>query len=83
MVNNRSVDIPSYLVKLGDVVQVREKSRTIARIKESVETAKQRGIPGWVEVDAEHFQGKIIALPKREEITMPIKEQLIVELYSK
>ena len=82
-VNNRQVDIPSYLVKIGDVIQVREKSRSIARIKESVETAKQRGIPGWVEVDAEQFQGKIVALPKREEITMPIKEQLIVELYSK
>ncbi|MCX5900747.1 MAG: 30S ribosomal protein S4, partial [Proteobacteria bacterium] len=77
------VDIPSYQVKRGDVIQIREKSRSIARIKESVETAKQRGIPGWVEIDAEHFQGKIVALPRREEITMPIKEQLIVELYSK
>lgn len=83
LVNNRQVDIPSYQVKRGDIIQIREKSRSVARIKESVETAKQRGIPGWVEIDAEHFQGKIVALPRREEITMPINEQLIVELYSK
>ncbi len=63
-VNNRQVDIPSYLVKIGDVIQVREKSRSIARIKESVETAKQRGIPGWVEVDAEQFSGQNNCLAK-------------------
>ncbi|MBN2106907.1 MAG: 30S ribosomal protein S4 [Deltaproteobacteria bacterium] len=82
-VNSRLVDIPSYIVKVGDVIQVREKSRSIARIKESVETAQQRGIPRWVEVESENFLGKVVALPTREEITMPIKEQLIVELYSK
>lgn len=83
LVNNRKVDIPSYLVKPGDSVQLREKSRSIGKIKESLETAKQRGVPKWVELDVDNFQGTIVALPKRDEITMPMKEQLIVELYSK
>lgn len=83
LVNRRKVTVPSYLVKPGDVVTLCEKSRGIARIKESMETAKQRGIPKWIELDVENFQGTIVALPKRDEITMPMREQLIVELYSK
>jgi len=83
LVNGKKVDIPSCLLKPGDMVLLREKSRKVTRIIESLETAKQRGIPRWVELDAEHFQGTIVALPKREEITMPMNEQLIVELYSK
>lgn len=83
LVNGKKVDIPAYQVRPGDIVKLREKSKDIERIKESLATAQQRGIPSWVELDIENFQGKVIALPRREEITMPIREQLIVELYSK
>jgi small subunit ribosomal protein S4 len=82
-VNGTKVNIPSSILKPGDVVQPREKSLKIEKIKESVETAKQRGVPAWLEIDVEKFEGKVIALPKREEITMPMNEQLIVELYSR
>jgi len=83
MVNGRKVNIPSYVLKAGDVVQLRGKSTKIEKIKASVETAKQRGVPAWLEIDVDKFQGKVVALPKREEITMPMNEQLIVELYSR
>jgi small subunit ribosomal protein S4 len=82
-VNGTKVNIPSAMLKPGDVVQPREKSLKIEKIKESVETAKQRGVPAWLEIDVEKFEGKVIALPKRDEITMPMNEQLIVELYSR
>ena len=82
-VNGTKVNIPSSILKPGDVVQPREKSTKIGKIKESVETAKQRGVPAWLEIDVEKFEGKVVALPKRDEITMPMNEQLIVELYSR
>jgi len=82
-VNEKKVNIPSYSVKAGDTIQLREKSRKIEKIKDTMETAKQRGIPQWLELDTEKFQGKVIALPKRDEITIPMREQLIVELYSR
>jgi small subunit ribosomal protein S4 len=82
-VNGTKVNIPSSILKPGDVVQPREKSTKIEKIKESVETAKQRGVPAWLEIDVEKFEGKVVALPKRDEITMPMNEQLIVELYSR
>jgi small subunit ribosomal protein S4 len=82
-VNGTKVNIPSAMLKPGDVVQPREKSTKIEKIKESVETAKQRGVPTWLEIDVEKFEGKVVALPKRDEITMPMNEQLIVELYSR
>lgn len=82
-VNGQKVNIPSSILKPGDVVQPREKSIKIEKIKESVETAKQRGVPSWLEIDVEKFEGKVVALPKRDEITMPMNEQLIVELYSR
>lgn len=83
IVNGQKVNIPSSILKPGDVVQPREKSTKIEKIKESIETAKQRGVPAWVEIDVEKFEGKVVALPKRDEITMPMNEQLIVELYSR
>ncbi len=83
IVNGTKVNIPSSILKPGDVVQPREKSTKIEKIKESVETAKQRGVPAWLEIDVEKFEGKVVALPKRDEITMPMNEQLIVELYSR
>ncbi len=82
-VNGRKVDIPSYQVKVGDVVELREKSRTINVILESLEAVARRGIPQWLELDKESFKGFIKAKVSREDITMPIQEQLIVELYSK
>ena len=82
-VNGIKVNIPSSILKPGDVVQPRGKSTKIEKIKESVETAKQRGVPAWLEIDVEKFEGKVVALPKRDEITMPMNEQLIVELYSR
>ena len=82
-VNGRKVSIPSYLVKIGDVIELREKSRKSAKINESLEGVARRGIPSWLELDKEHYGGRILALPSREDLTMPIKEQLIVELYSK
>jgi small subunit ribosomal protein S4 len=82
-VNGRKVSIPSYLVKIGDVIELREKSRKSAKINDSLEGVARRGIPSWLELDKEHYRGRISALPSREDLTMPIKEQLIVELYSK
>lgn len=83
LVNGRRVDIPSFLVKVGDVIEVREKSRDIQPIKEAMEAVARKGIPDWLELDVENFKGKVKALPERHHITMPIKEQLIVEFYSK
>ena len=82
-VNGRKVDIPSQLVNAGDVIALREKSRKNEEIKICLDTAEGRGVPGWMELDAAAFQGTVRQLPSREDITMPIQEQLIVELYSK
>jgi small subunit ribosomal protein S4 len=82
-VNDRKVNIPSYQVKAGDVVSVRERSRKVARIQEALELAQRRGVPEWLDVQAEAFTGVIKALPVRADLTMPINEKLVVELYSK
>lgn len=81
--NGRKVTIPSIQVKTGDVVELREKSRNVASINESLEAVVRRGIPQWLELDKGAFKGSVKTLPVREDITMPIQEQLIVELYSK
>jgi small subunit ribosomal protein S4 len=83
LVNNRRVDIPSFQVKTGDIVEIQEKKRKIPGILEAMETVARRGIPNWMEVDKETFRGTLKALPNREDLTMPIQENLIVELYSK
>jgi small subunit ribosomal protein S4 len=83
LVNGRTMNIPSYRVKPGDVIELRENSRKIQRIQESVEAVVRRGVPAWLELDKDEFKGKVLALPSREELTMPVREQLIVELYSK
>jgi len=83
LVNGKKVNIPSYLLKPGDVVEVREKSRKVTPIVEAMETVVRRGIPNWIEVEKEKFRGSFKSLPSREDLTMPIQEQLIVELYSK
>ncbi|TDI48468.1 MAG: 30S ribosomal protein S4 [Acidobacteria bacterium] len=82
-VNGRKLSVPSALVKPGNVVTLREKSRKNEQIKICLDTAKGRGVPGWLELDADQFQGTVRQLPARDEIVMPIQEQLIVELYSK
>ncbi len=84
LVNGRKVDIPSYLVRAGDVIQVREKSRKIAKITEALESVMRRGVPAWLELERDAFKGTVKTLPAREELTSPVfEEQLIVELYSK
>jgi small subunit ribosomal protein S4 len=82
-VNGRKVDIPSYRVKVGDVVAFKEKSRASDTVKALVEANASRPVPKWIEADRENFQGKIIALPNREDIDLQVEEHLIVEYYSK
>ncbi len=82
-VDGKKVSIPSYRVNKGQVVAIKEKSRTNEQIKASVETARARGVPAWLDLTPESFSGKVVELPKREDIKLPIQEQLIVELYSK
>ncbi|MFO7155219.1 MAG: 30S ribosomal protein S4 [Pseudomonadota bacterium] len=82
-VNGRKVNIPSYQVRVGDRISIREKSRKIERIQQALEAVDRRGVPSWLEVDKEKFEGVVKGLPVREELTLPIQEQLIVELYSK
>jgi small subunit ribosomal protein S4 len=83
LVNDRKIDIPSALVKAGDVVSVRDRSRKIVRVQEALELSQRRGVPEWLEVDRSNFTGRIRALPARTDLTMPINEKLVVELYSK
>jgi small subunit ribosomal protein S4 len=83
VVNGRKVTIPSFRVSKGNVVAIKEKSRSNEQIKASVETARARGVPGWLDLQPETFSGTVLELPSREEIKLPIQEQLIVELYSK
>jgi small subunit ribosomal protein S4 len=82
-VNGKKVNIPSYLVRPGDVVEVKEKSRKVARIVAAIEGAERRPRLSWVEFEANAFKGTVKSAPVREEMTLPINEQLIVELYSK
>jgi small subunit ribosomal protein S4 len=83
LANGKAVNIPSYLVRPGDEIEVRERSRKVKQIVEAMGTVVRRGVPEWLEVDADGWKGKVNALPKREDLAMPIQEQLIVELYSK
>jgi small subunit ribosomal protein S4 len=77
------VDIPSFEVRAGDIVQLRQKAKKIVQVQAAVASAQARGIPEWLQIDPENFSGNVISLPIREHITLPIQEQLIVELYSK
>jgi small subunit ribosomal protein S4 len=83
LVNGRKVDVPSYSLKPGDVVAVRSGGAENATIQHAMEEVKGRGIPEWLQFDAGGMTGKIAALPTREQINLPVQEQLIVELYSK
>jgi small subunit ribosomal protein S4 len=81
--NGRKANIPSIIVKPGDVLELREKSRKIAVVNDSLAAVVRRGVPQWLELDKDAYKGTVKALPLREDITLPIQEQLIVELYSK
>jgi len=82
-VNGRRVNIPSYQVNVGDEIMIRESSRKLAILEQAKEFASHQNSPGWLEIDRDNFKGKVLSLPKREEIQLPVNEQLIVELYSK
>ena len=83
LVNGHKVNIPSFLVSAGDVISLKEKSRANGVINENLEAVVRRGVPTWLELDKDNYKATMKALPNREELTMPINEQLIVELYSK
>ena len=83
LINGKRFTIPSYFVRAGDVVSVKEQSRQMGRIISALDGAQRRGVPEWAEIDREGFSGRIKILPTRSDITAPINEKLIVELYSK
>jgi small subunit ribosomal protein S4 len=82
-VNGKKVNIPSALIRIDDVVEVREKSRNVSAIQDALEAVVRRGIPQWLELEKDSMRGVVKAYPVREDLTMPMQEQLIVELYSK
>lgn len=83
LVNGRRVNIPSYLVKAGDILELREKSKDLDKIKEILDSTSGKVVPQWLQVDKEKLVGKVVTLPQREDIDLPVHEHLIVELYSK
>ena len=83
LVNGKCINIPSYLIKAGDVIEIKEKCKGSQRYKDILEVTGGRLVPAWLEVDQENLKGEIKALPTREEIDVPVDEMLIVELYSK
>ena len=83
LINGKKVNIPSYLIKIGDVVEIREKSRKVQVLEDALAAVVRRGIPQWLDLEKETMKGMVKEFPSREDITTPIQEQLIVELYSK
>ena len=83
LVNKKKVNIPSYLVKVGQEISLKEKTSKLESIKESLERKQERGISPWINLNAEAFSGKILRLPTRDELSIEAKDQLIVELYSR
>lgn len=81
--NGRKIDIPSYTVKKNDVIQLKVKEKMLKKIKDDIELTKDRGVPKWLKSDYDNLKGEVIELPQRDDVGFPIKEQLIVELYSK
>lgn len=82
-VNGKIVTIPSYVTRVGDVICVREKSQKMTRIQAALQAVQRRGVPEWLELDEKGFKGTVKMLPARAQITLPMNEQLVVELYSK
>lgn len=83
LVNGKIVNIPSYITKIGDVIEVKPSSRSMTRVQASLSTVDGRGVPSWLELDKEQYRGRVKALPTKEEIALPVNEQLVVELYSR
>lgn len=83
LVNGHKVNIPSYIVKKDDVVEIREKSKSVQFVQDAIGAVVRRGVPQWLELDKDNMKARVVNLPVREDITLPIQEQLIVELYSK
>ncbi|MCP4112946.1 MAG: 30S ribosomal protein S4 [Desulfobacteraceae bacterium] len=83
LVNGKRVNIPSYMIKKGDVIEIREKSRKVQAIGDALDAVVRRGVPQWLDLEKENMKGLVKGFPVREDLTMPIQEQLIVELYSK
>ncbi|MBR4724552.1 MAG: 30S ribosomal protein S4 [Lachnospiraceae bacterium] len=83
LVNGKIVNIPSYEVKVGDTIEIKEKAKSAQRYKDILEVTGGRSVPAWLEADHDNLSGKIVALPTREQIDVPVNEMLIVELYSK
>jgi len=83
LVNGESVNIPSYQVKAGDTIEIREKSKKLQRITQALEFTSRRGVPEWLQLDEENLRATVLRNPEREDITFPIEEQLIVEFYSR
>ena len=83
LVNGKKVNIPSYQVKIGDVIEIKEKSKGLQRFKDITDTTASRIIPEWLEADIDNLKGKVVALPERDQIDIDIQETLLVELYSK
>ena len=83
LVNGKQVNVPSYLIKAGDVIEIREKSKSLQRYKDILEVTAGRLVPEWMDVDQEALKGTVKNLPTREMIDVPVDEMLIVELYSK
>lgn len=82
-VNDRRVNIPSYLVRINDIIGIKETSKKIVVVEENIAKIEHRGMPGWVELDVNNLKGKVLHYPSRDEIEIPVQEQLIIELYSK
>jgi small subunit ribosomal protein S4 len=83
LVNGKKVNIPSFEVKVGDSVEIRERSRALQLIQDSMDAVVRRGVPQWLDLEKENLKGMVKNLPVREDLTMPMQEQLVVELYSK
>jgi small subunit ribosomal protein S4 len=83
LVNGKRVDVPSFLTKPGDVISIREKSRQKETFKRALELSERRGVPAWLTLDAQNFAGTVTKIPERDELTIPVNERLVVELYSK
>ncbi|HHL40947.1 MAG TPA: 30S ribosomal protein S4 [Deltaproteobacteria bacterium] len=83
LVNGRRVNIPSYCVKENDTIELARKSRNVKRFAENLKAVDRRGVPEWLSLDRQNFRGTVTRSPRRDDVTIPIQEQLIVELYSK
>ena len=83
LINGKKVNIPSYQVKVGDVVEVRERSKKIQNLQDSLDAVVRRGVPAWLDLEKDNLKGIVKGMPVREDLTMPMQEQLVVELYSK